>query len=204
MAAAEAEFGAQGFSRGSLNVIAREAGVSKGSLFQYFADKSDLCAYLADIVSLRIRADLEAHDPDVPLGDRLLRGSPPPRSRLGAVLRHPPPGPGSHRRRQPRAGSRLPFRGAHGREPPLRRIAPPPGRAGPPAGQLDPGADVDAFVALLMLVLPHLVIAARNPDLDALLGLGGGTVTDGERAVDRLVEAFRTGFAPRPAVPAAG
>lgn len=33
--AAEAEFGAHGFSRGSLNVIARRAGVAKGSLFQY-------------------------------------------------------------------------------------------------------------------------------------------------------------------------
>lgn len=31
--AAEAEFGAHGFSRGSLNVIARRAGVAKGSLF---------------------------------------------------------------------------------------------------------------------------------------------------------------------------
>ena len=36
--AAEAEFGAHGFSGGSLNVIARRAGVAKGSLFQYFAD----------------------------------------------------------------------------------------------------------------------------------------------------------------------
>ena len=40
--AAEAEFGAHGFSRGSLNVIAGRAGVAKGSLFQYFADKRDL------------------------------------------------------------------------------------------------------------------------------------------------------------------
>ena len=31
--AAEAEFGTHGFSRGSLNVIARRAGVAKGSLF---------------------------------------------------------------------------------------------------------------------------------------------------------------------------
>jgi hypothetical protein len=66
-------------------------------------------------------------------------------------------------------------------------------------GQLAADADVDAFVALLMLVLPHLVIAARNPDLDALLGLGRGSVADGEQAVDRLIEVFRTGFAPRPA-----
>jgi hypothetical protein len=32
--AAEAEFGLHGFSNGSLNVIARRAGVAKGSLFQ--------------------------------------------------------------------------------------------------------------------------------------------------------------------------
>ena len=40
--AAEAEFAANGFSGGSLNVIARDAGVAKGSLFQYFTDKADL------------------------------------------------------------------------------------------------------------------------------------------------------------------
>ena len=34
--AAMAEFGSRGYSAGSLNVIAREAGVAKGSLFQYF------------------------------------------------------------------------------------------------------------------------------------------------------------------------
>ena len=36
------EFGARGFSAGSLNVIAKQAGIAKGSLFQYFADKLDL------------------------------------------------------------------------------------------------------------------------------------------------------------------
>ena len=58
--AAEAEFGAHGFSRGSLNVIARRAGVAKGSLFQYFADKRDLYAFIADVGSQRVRAYMEA------------------------------------------------------------------------------------------------------------------------------------------------
>ncbi len=40
--AAASEFAAHGFSSGSLNVIAKEAGVAKGSLFQYFDDKLDL------------------------------------------------------------------------------------------------------------------------------------------------------------------
>src|ERR1700704_1915244 len=60
IAAAEAEFGAHGFSRGSLNVIARPAGVAKGSLFQYFADKRELYAFVADVGSQRVRAYMEA------------------------------------------------------------------------------------------------------------------------------------------------
>jgi AcrR family transcriptional regulator len=59
VAAAEAEFAAHGFSRGSLNVIARRAGVAKGSLFQYFADKRDLYSFIADVASQRVRAYME-------------------------------------------------------------------------------------------------------------------------------------------------
>ena len=68
--------------------------------------------------------------------------------------------------------------------------------SGWPDGQLADDVDVDAFLALLMLVLPHLAITARNPELDAVLGLGSGTVADGERSVGRLIDVFRTGFAP--------
>jgi AcrR family transcriptional regulator len=202
LAAAEAEFGAQGFSRGSLNVIARRAGVSKGSLFQYFADKGDLCAYLADMVSLRIRADLEAQIPGFPwatdffgalrrLGYAWVRyyaGHPLELALTAAVNLESDP------------DSRSPVRTVVNRH--YVEVLRPLVEEGRLTGQLAADADVDAFVALLMLVLPHLVIAARNPDLDALLGLGGGTVADGEQAVDRLIEAFRTGFAPRPAPPA--
>src|ERR1700738_328221 len=73
--AAEAEFGAHGFSGGSLNVIARRAGVAKGSLFQYFADKRDLYAFIADIASQRVRAYMEDRihelDPSRPFFDFL-------------------------------------------------------------------------------------------------------------------------------------
>ena len=88
--AAEAEFGAHGFSSGSLNVIARRAGVAKGSLFQYFADKRDLYAFIADIGSQRVRAYME---------DRIARARPEPAvlrisdrlaRRLGRLLRRPP------------------------------------------------------------------------------------------------------------------
>src|SRR5690348_16501817 len=54
--AAMAEFGKHGYSGGSLNVIAREAGVAKGSLFQYFEDKFDFFAHVAEYTSLEIYA----------------------------------------------------------------------------------------------------------------------------------------------------
>ena len=196
-AAAEAEFGAQGFSRGSLNVIAREAGVSKGSLFQYFADKEDLCAYLADIVSLRIRAQLEPHLPGLPWATDFfgaLRG-------LGHVwVRYYSTHPtelaltaAANLEMDP--SSRSAVRTVVNRH--YVEFLRPLLDDARSSGQLRPDADVDAFLALLMLMLPHVVIAARNPELDALLGLGRGRVVDGERAVDRLIDAFRTGFAPR-------
>ena len=59
VAAAEAEFAAHGFSGGSLNAIARHAGVAKGSLFQYFADKRDLYAYITEVGSQRVRSYTE-------------------------------------------------------------------------------------------------------------------------------------------------
>lgn len=45
--AAQAEFARNGFEQASLNTIIREAGISKGSLYYYFEDKTDL--YLAVI-----------------------------------------------------------------------------------------------------------------------------------------------------------
>ena len=54
--AAMAEFGRRGYSGGSLNVIAREAGVAKGSLFQYFEDKFDFFAHVAEQTSLTVYA----------------------------------------------------------------------------------------------------------------------------------------------------
>jgi AcrR family transcriptional regulator len=199
VAAAEAEFGARGFSQGSLNVIAREAGVSKGSLFQYFADKGDLCAYLADTVSHRIRAGLEEQIPTFPWAGDFFEAL----RRLGHVwVRYYATHPlelalTAAANLELDAHSRSAVRTVVNRH--YVEVLKPLVEQGRQTGQLAADADVDAFVALLMLVLPHLVIAARNPDLDALLGLGRGSVADGEQAVDRLIEVFRTGFAPRPA-----
>jgi AcrR family transcriptional regulator len=72
--AAMCEFGTRGFSAGSLNVIASEAGIAKGSLFQYFDDKLDVFVTICEHVSSRVeRAVLEVMDPDAALFDNLRR-----------------------------------------------------------------------------------------------------------------------------------
>jgi AcrR family transcriptional regulator len=53
--AAMAEFGSRGFSAGSLNVVARDAAIAKGSLFQYFDDKLELFTVACAVASDRIR-----------------------------------------------------------------------------------------------------------------------------------------------------
>jgi AcrR family transcriptional regulator len=52
--AAMREFGAHGFSAGSLNVIAGEARIAKGSLFQYFDDKLDMFITICEHVSSEV------------------------------------------------------------------------------------------------------------------------------------------------------
>ena len=68
LAAAMAEFGRHGYSGGSLNVIARDAGVAKGSLFQYFEDKFEFFAYVAEQASVSIYAAMAPHLVPAPAG----------------------------------------------------------------------------------------------------------------------------------------
>ncbi len=55
--AAMAEFGARGFSGGSLNAIVSRAGIAKGSLFQYFEDKLDLFGAICEAGSATIERE---------------------------------------------------------------------------------------------------------------------------------------------------
>lgn len=67
-----AEFGTKGFSAGSLNVIAREAGIAKGSLFQYFEDKLDFFSAVCAAGSTKIaEATIGVVDTDQPFFDIL-------------------------------------------------------------------------------------------------------------------------------------
>ena len=194
LAAAEAEFAAHGFSRGSLNVIAREAGVAKGSLFQYFDDKVDLFVHLCGIVADRVGADLDEHapveidpqvGPFVGLAEALerwavyFRTHPVERALSAAVTLEPDP----DARRAVRAvvDERL----IAAWRPVLVEAR--------DRGALRPDADLDAFLSLLLLVLQHLALATSYPELDPVLGLAG---EDPAAGIARYVAVFEAAFGP--------
>jgi len=192
--AAEREFAERGFSQGSLNTIARTAGVSKGSLFQYFDDKADLFTYLAGLVSVRIRAEMEqagaglAWDTDFFGSLRELN-----RSWIRYFYEHPVDlaitaaanlEPDRAARRAVLAAANSEYAGMMR---PLIALA-------QSTGQLVDEADVDALLALLLLVLPHIALAPHVDGLDAVLGLGGVEVEDAIRGTDRLLAALAAAY----------
>ena len=157
--AAEAEFGAHGFSGGSLNVIARRAGVAKGSLFQYFADKRDLYAFIADIGSQRVRSYMEDMirelDPSRPFFEFLtdwLDGW------VAYFADHP------HERALHAAATlevdtdaRVSVRTVIHRH--YLEVLRPLVRDAAVRGDLRADADIDALLSLLLLIFPHLALA---------------------------------------------
>lgn len=54
------EFATNGFAGASVNRIAREAGISIGALYKYFATKDDLFLYIIDFAAERIAAYVDA------------------------------------------------------------------------------------------------------------------------------------------------
>lgn len=196
IAAAEQEFAARGFSGGSLNVIARNAGVAKGSLFQYFQDKTEFYAYLSELASARIRSDMEAvidtldwdaglfgafrdlalaweayfHSHPMELAMTVAVNLEPDRSARGAVRKV-----------------------ANGHYTAVLRPLLDTAKL---RGHLRPDADVEAFLALLLVLMPHIALAPHNPGLDAVLGLSSEHEAERVAAIDRLVAVLEAAFGP--------
>jgi AcrR family transcriptional regulator len=200
LTAAEAEFASHGFSGGSLNVIARNAGVAKGSLFQYFVDKADLYAYLSELASMRIREHMEAQIPDMPWDHgffvavrqlmlawvEYFRTHPLDLAFTAAVNLEPDP------------AARSAVREVANRH--YLEVLRPLLEGAREAGDLRADADLEALLALLLLVLPHLALAPHSPGLDPVLGLGSGDPAQVEAAVGRLIGVLAAAFgAPVPA-----
>jgi AcrR family transcriptional regulator len=193
--AAEDEFGAHGFSRGSLNVIARRAGVAKGSLFQYFADKRDMYAFITDIASQRVRAYMEdlirELNPDRPffefLAD-LLDGW------VAYFADHP------HERALHAAVSlevdteaRVSVRDVTNRH--YLDVLRPLVHAARARGDLRADSDTDALLSFLLMIFPHLALAPYMRGLDPILGLDDHTPEQPALAVRRLVAVLASAFA---------
>ena len=188
--AAMAEFGRHGYSGGSLNVIAREAGVAKGSLFQYFDDKLDFFAHVAEQTSVTVYAAMAPYLTPAPparsfldhMGDLVdiwmdyMAGHPLERGVTAATTMELDP---DIRRAVREPVHRLYTQGLR----PLLASA-------IESGEAPPDADVDALVSLLVLLLPHLALAPFEPGLDAGLALHGTTGAARSDAARRLVSAL--------------
>ncbi len=193
--AAEDEFGAHGFSRGSLNVIARRAGVAKGSLFQYFADKRDLYAFITDVASQRVRAYMEdlirEVDPSRPFFEFLtdmLDGW------VAYYAEHP------HERALHAAvtlevdtEARVSVRDVSNRH--YLEVLRPLVHGAQERGDLRADADTGALLSLLLMIFPHLALAPYMRGLDPVLGLDEHTPEQPALAVRRLVAVLAAAFA---------
>ncbi|MFZ0903295.1 MAG: TetR/AcrR family transcriptional regulator [Mycobacterium sp.] len=196
--AAEAEFGVHGFSRGSLNVIARRAGVAKGSLFQYFADKRDLYAFIADIASQRVRAYMEERirelDPSRPFFDFLTDWLD---AWVAYFADHP------HERALHAAATlevdteaRVSVQNVIHRH--YLEVLRPLVHDAHTRGDLRADSDTDALMSLLMMIFPHLALAPYVRGLDPILGLDEPTPEQPALAVRRLVAVLAAAFAALP------
>lgn len=198
--AAEAEFGAHGFSRGSLNVIARRAGVAKGSLFQYFADKRDLYAFIAEIGSQRVRAYMEnlivRLDPRRPFFEFLTDWLD---AWVAYFADHP------HERALHAAATlevdteaRISVRSVIHRH--YLEVLRPLVREAQVRGDLRAESDTDALLSLLLLIFPHLALAPYMRGLDPVLGLDDPTPEQPALAVRRLVAVLAAAFSAVPQI----
>ena len=193
--AAEDEFGAHGFSQGSLNVIARRAGVAKGSLFQYFADKRDLYAYIADIGSQRVRGYMEDRirelDPSRPFFEFLTDLLD---TWVAYYADHP----------QDRAlhaassfevdtEARISVRTVIHRH--YLEVLRPLVRDAHVRGDLHEDCDTDAMLSLLLMIFPHMALAPYVRGMDPILGLDDPTPEQPALAVRRLVAVLADAFA---------
>lgn len=192
--AAESEFAAHGFSGGSLNVIARRAGVAKGSLFQYFADKRDLYAHITDVGSQRVRSYMEGQI-------RVLDESRPFFEFLTDLLdvwvayfaEHP-------RDRALHAAAsfevdtdaRVSVRAVVHRH--YLEVLRPLVQHARERGDLRANADVEALLSLLLMLLPHLALAPYVRGMDPVLGLDEQTPDQPALVVRRYVAVLETAF----------
>ncbi|RAY15837.1 TetR/AcrR family transcriptional regulator [Actinomadura craniellae] len=190
------EFGENGYSTGSLNTIAREAGIAKGSLFQYFTDKQEFFAYVCDEASRRVREEMERRmaqvDLDQPFDEWLvdvlflwteyMAEHPLDRAITAAT------------NLEIDNGVRGIVRDTAGRH--TLQVVRPALTMWHQGGGIRADADLDVLAAVILLVLPYLALAPYYDGLDQVFGLCGRTPEEQRPVIRQLVAGMRPIFAP--------
>jgi AcrR family transcriptional regulator len=186
------EFGARGFSAGSLNVIARDAGIAKGSLFQYFDDKLDFFATICGASSEEIKTTV-LHDIDV-------EAEP-----FFAALRHIVTNWIAYFRDHPIERA-IAFAAANEVDPDARAavrsvtneqfvsVLAPMAKHAAARGELREGVDVDQVVSMATLLLRHLNAAPFYEHADPVLALPDRTDAEVDRISHDLIDALARAY----------
>jgi len=194
--AAMIEFGKRGFSAGSLNVIAREAEIAKGSLFQYFEDKLDMFTTISEAGIQTIRdAALEGIDVEndefFPALRRIVCNW------LNFFATHP-----VERGFAYAAGNEVDEEaGAAVRSVTSAHFVSeltPLVKGADARGEFAPGTAIDQLVAMVVLLLRHLDKAPFYPHVDPILDLTDKRPAEVERISLELVDALERAYGRRP------
>jgi AcrR family transcriptional regulator len=190
--AAMVEFGKRGFSAGSLNVIAREADIAKGSLFQYFDDKLDMFATIcqsgAEVIREAAVAGVDAEqDPFFTSLRRIVANW------LDFFRLHP-------------IEQRFAFAAANEVDSEARgavrsvtnshfvsALRPMVKRA-EARGELREGVELDQVIAMVILVLRHLDSAPFQAHMDPVLNLADSRPRDVDRIALDLIDALERAY----------
>lgn len=190
------EFGEHGYSTGSLNTIAREAGIAKGSLFQYFTDKLEFFAFVCDEASRAIREEMERRiarlDFDQAFDEWLfdvlcdwteyMADHPLERAVTAATNFELD---NSVRSVVRDTANQHYLQVIH---PTLKRWQ--------ERGEIRGDADLDVLATLILTILPFLALAPYYDALDPIHDLRGRTPAEQRPVVRQLVAGFRPMFAP--------
>lgn len=186
------EFGSKGFSAGSLNVIAREAGVSKGSLFQYFDDKLDLFATVCEAAAIQIETAVldgvtAGEQPFFEFVRDLVRvwvrfySEHPVHKRMAYAMENEIDG-------EARSSVRSVANRHYGER--LRPFV----DAGLADGAIRPASPADEVLAVLVMMLRHLIAAIYDPEGDPWLALHGRRPEDTDAVLMNLVDAYERAY----------
>ena len=190
--AAKVEFAKRGFSAGSLNVISREAGIAKGSLFQYFGDKLDffatVCGSASDEIADASLAGVDVdHDGYFDALDRIVVNW------IRYFRKHPiERGIAFAAANEIDVEARTAVRSVVNE----RYVAAfaPLAKKAKDRGELRDGVDLDQLVSMTVMLLRHLNTAPFYEHADPVLNLTDRSPAEVDRISHDLVDALRRGY----------